>query len=86
MIDRLYPPPPPPFGGEGLSGGGPIPPPLPSQVRWWRDESNDARLYPHGPYALGALYFLQNVIVYYINRIAQCRRRPLLRPAFEYSM
>ena len=45
-----------------------------------------ARQYPHGTYALGALYFIQNVIVYYIVRIAQCRRRPLLRPAFEYSM
>jgi hypothetical protein len=90
MTDRLYPPPPPPFGGEGSppppSGGGPIPPPLPSQERRWRDESSDARLCPYGPYALGALYFLQNVIVYYINRIALCQRRPLLRLAFEYSM
>ena len=77
MIDRLYLP---------SQGGGPIPPPFPSQARRWKDESNDARLYPHGPYALGALYFMQNVIVYYINRIALCRRRPLLRLAFEYSM
>ena len=82
--------PPFPLWGEGVSplplGGGPIPPLFPSQARRWRDESNDARLYPHGPYALGALYFLRNVIVYYINRIALCRRSPLLRLAFEYSM
>ena len=76
------PPPPPP----SPLGGGPTPPPFPSQVRRWRDESNDARQYPHGTYALGALYFMQNVTVYYIDRIAQCRRRPPLRPAFEYSM
>ena len=56
------------------------------KVRRWRDESNDARLHPHGPYAMGALYSMQNVIVYYINCVAQCRRRPPLRPAFEYFM
>ena len=51
--------PPPPGRGSPLpSGGGPIPPPFPSQVRRWRDELNDAQLRPHGPYALGALYFL----------------------------
>ena len=89
MTDRLYLPPP-PFGGRGPPsphpGGRSHPPPFPSQVRRWRDESNDARQYPHGTYALGALYFMQNVTVYYIDRIAQCRRRPPLRPAFEYSM
>jgi hypothetical protein len=76
----------PPAFGRGDSRGGPTHPPFPSQVRRWRDESNDARQYPHGTYALGALYFMQNVTVYYIDRIAQCRRRPPLRPAFEYSM
>jgi hypothetical protein len=75
MTDRPYLP---REGGSPLPRG-PIPLSFPSQARRWRNESNDARLRSHGPYALGALYFMQNVIVYYINRIAQCRRRPPFR-------
>jgi hypothetical protein len=31
------------------------------------DEMIDTHLYPHGPYAMGALDNLSDVIVYYIN-------------------
>ena len=31
------------------------------------DKTIDTRLYPHGPYAMGALDYLSDVIVYYIN-------------------
>ena len=31
------------------------------------DKMTDTRLYPHGPYAMGALDYLSDVIVYYIN-------------------
>ena len=58
------------FMGGGLPSPPSTSPLFPSQARRWWDELNDARLYPHGPYALGALYFMQNVTVYYINCIA----------------
>ena len=38
-----------------------------SQECRWMDEMIDTHLYPHGPYAMGALDNLSNVIVYYIN-------------------
>ena len=38
-----------------------------SQERRWMDEMIDTHLYPHGPYAMGALDYLSDVIVYYIN-------------------
>ena len=38
-----------------------------SQERRWMDKMIDTRLYPHGLYAMGALDYLSDVIVYYIN-------------------
>jgi hypothetical protein len=52
---------PPPFGGVA---------PSPSHIfqeRRWMEKMIDTHLYPHGPYAMGALDYLSDVIVYYIN-------------------